>query len=571
MSKGSKVDDKLLFADEEPLKIPTSNSWKVLIVDDEPSVHDVTKLTLHRFSYQKRGVEFISAYSKKEAQELLEKESFAVAFVDVMMESDKAGLELVDFIRRDIEDDRVRIIIRTGQAGMAPERFVIDNYDINDYKEKTDLSADHLYTTLRTALSHYQQIEELAHKNALLYKQMNYDPLTGLPNRNKLYELLEASVVSSLFMINIDSFGMVNSAYGFELGDIVLKSFAQQMQTLLMDKETFYHLEADTFALHVTHNDKQRLQGLQDDLVSFSNRFSCFQDGISVRLTFSMGVVLYDQENLIQKADMALKEARSVSRNRMQVYNDDMKVIHLMHENREWTRLLNRALENDQLIPYFQPIMNVHTQKIEKYEALVRMQVKDAIISPFEFLSAARYGGLLHEITKVMLEKTAKAFASNSFNFSINVTDQDFKEENFFDFVKETLEKYSIDPKRVIFELLEERSLGAVSQIKDVINKLHKLGCKISIDDFGVECSNYAQLVTHNLESIKIDGSFIKDLNDSVSCHRVVDAIIYFAKSMNVKTVAEFVHSKEVYDKVVALGIDYTQGYYIGEPKPKIG
>lgn len=564
------MNDALFFLEEEPAEVFASVPWRVLIVDDEPSVHDVTKLALHRFMYQQREIEFVSAYSKKEAQEILGKEKFAVAFIDVIMENDEAGLELVEFIRKKLKDEMIRIIIRTGQPGTAPQRFVIDNYDINDYKEKTELSAENLYTTLRTALSQYQQIEELALKNTMLYMQMSYDSLTGLPNRNKLNEVLSEPIISSLFMINIDSFGLVNSAYGFEFGDAILKTFVIQFQSLLIDRETFYHLEADTFALHVRHKDKGRLQRLQEDLIRFSNKFACSQEGISVRLTFSMGVVIDDQTNLIQKADMALKEARSVSRNRMQIYKDNMQVAHMMHENREWTKLLNKALEEDRLIPYFQPIMNVQTQVIEKYEALVRMQIKDSIVSPFEFLSAARYGGLLHEITKVMLEKTAKIFASNNLSFSINVTDQDFKEDNFFNFVKETLRKYSIDPRRVVFELLEEKSLDSVPQAKDVIVKIQKLGCRISIDDFGVECSNYAQLITHDLESIKIDGSFIRNLDSSASCHRVVDAIIYFAKSMNVKTVAEFVHSKEVYDKVIALGVDYVQGYYIGEPNPEI-
>jgi EAL domain-containing protein (putative c-di-GMP-specific phosphodiesterase class I) len=103
-----------------------------------------------------------------------------------------------------------------------------------------------------------------------------------------------------------------------------------------------------------------------------------------------------------------------------------------------------------------------------------------------------------------------------------------------------------------------------------MIRQLLDMGCLIAIDDFGVECSNYAQLITHELDSIKIDGSFIKDLDTSSDCHRVVDAIIYFSKSMNVPTVAEFVHSQSVYDKAIALGVDYVQGYYIAEPKPYI-
>ncbi len=564
------MGDALLFAAENTEEKELQQPWRVLIVDDESSVHDVTKLALHRFTFKDRHLEFVSAFSKKEAQEILKTQDFAVAFIDVIMESDDAGLELVDFIRKELHNHNIRLIIRTGQPGMAPERFVIDNYDINDYKEKTELTSDRLYTTLRTALSQYQQIMELAEKNKLLYHRMSYDDLTGLPNRNKLNEALDTPHPSSLYMINIDSFGQVNGAYGFEFGDFVLKSFAIDLQKILMDDENFYHLEADTFALHVEHKDKMRRRQLTKELMDFSQRFIVETEGVSVRLSFSMGIVDNEQSNMIQKADMALKEARSISRNRIQVYHDDMSVLQFMHENREWTKLLNGALEKDQLLAYFQPIYNVQTEKIEKYEALVRMNVNGSIISPIEFLSAARYGGLLHEITKVILEKTAKAFADNEYKFSINVTDQDFKEDKFVEYVKSVLRKYSIDPKRVIFELLEEKSLNAVPKARQIIASLQELGCSIAIDDFGVECSNYAQLLTHDLDSIKIDGSFIKDLDKSATCHRIVDAIIYFAKSMDVDTVAEFVHSKEVYDKVIALGVNYVQGYYIGEPSPEI-
>ena len=139
------MNDELFFLDEAPSEELVSIPWKILIVDDESSVHDVTKLALHRFVYQKRGVEFVSAYSKKEAQKLLEKEKFAVAFVDVIMENDEAGLELVDYIRKNLEDDTIRIIIRTGQAGAAPERFVIDNYDIN-VSQHTEIVYEQLIT-----------------------------------------------------------------------------------------------------------------------------------------------------------------------------------------------------------------------------------------------------------------------------------------------------------------------------------------------------------------------------------------------------------------------------------------
>lgn len=561
------MDDELFFAAEVETKLDIVEPWEILIVDDEVSVHEVTQLALHRFEYLDRPLAFTCAYSKKEAIKILQNKTFAVAFIDVIMETEEAGLELVNIIRKDIGNDAIRLIIRTGQPGSAPERFIIDNYDINDYKEKTELTSDRLYTSLRTALAQYAQLLALAHSNKLLYHRMSYDTLTGAPNRNKLNEDLEQSLLSSLFMINIDSFSSVNDAYGFNIGDTVLKKLTVQLQKLLLNGEVLYHLEADTFAIHIVHKDRMRVKLLLEEVTELSHHFHFHEDGISVRLSFSMGIVMNDQSEMIAKADLALKQARSISRHRTQLYSDSMSIIGKMHENREWTRFLNKAFEEDGLKPYFQPILNVKTQKIEKYEALVRMDINGSIVSPLEFLPAARYAGLLHEITKVMIEKTAKIFANNSYKFSINVTDQDFKEESFVPFVKNVLRKYKIEPSRVVFELLEEKSLKDMPQATSAIKELQKLGCHISIDDFGVECSNYAQLMTHELESIKIDGSFVKNLDNSETCLKVVDAIIYFAKSMNVKTVAEFVHSEAVYDKAVALGVDYVQGYYIGRPE----
>ena len=154
-------DDDLLFEDddvEEELSHSTDR-WKLLIVDDEPSVHDVTKLALEDFTYGGKALDIIQAYSGKEAKQIMQEHNdVAVVLLDVVMESDHAGLDVVKYIREELHNPFSRIVLRTGQPGQAPERQVILDYDINDYKEKTELTSKKLFTTLVTALRAYRHL-----------------------------------------------------------------------------------------------------------------------------------------------------------------------------------------------------------------------------------------------------------------------------------------------------------------------------------------------------------------------------------------------------------------------------
>ncbi len=166
------VDDFLFAGDTpEPKLERLGGSWKVLIVDDEPEVHAVTKLALSDFNFQDKKLEFISAYSGKEAKDIMSEENdIAIVLLDVVMETDDAGLKVAEFIRSEMKNDRVRIILRTGQPGQAPEKQVIINYDINDYKSKTELTAQKLFTVVMSGLRSYRDIKSLETSQAGLKK-----------------------------------------------------------------------------------------------------------------------------------------------------------------------------------------------------------------------------------------------------------------------------------------------------------------------------------------------------------------------------------------------------------------
>ena len=169
------MSDEFLFAAEpEPVHSVSNGSWKVLIVDDEPEVHAVTRLALNDFSFQQKRLEFISAYSGEEAQKILATQpDIAVVLLDVVMETDDAGLKVASYIRETLGNHFVRIILRTGQPGQAPERQVIVNYDINDYKSKTELTAQKLFTVMMSSLRSYRDIISLEQSRQGLEKIIN--------------------------------------------------------------------------------------------------------------------------------------------------------------------------------------------------------------------------------------------------------------------------------------------------------------------------------------------------------------------------------------------------------------
>ncbi len=179
-------DDILVFAEEKDLSEEKKKGiWNILIVDDEPQVHQVTRMVLRDLEYNNKKLNFISAFSAAEARVILSKNNdISLALLDVVMEKDSSGLELVEYIREDLNDQRIRIILRTGQPGFAPEKEVIINYDINDYKEKTELSAQKLFTSIISALRNYEYINEISVLNNVL-EQRVADRVSDLNKTNK--------------------------------------------------------------------------------------------------------------------------------------------------------------------------------------------------------------------------------------------------------------------------------------------------------------------------------------------------------------------------------------------------
>src|SRR5690606_19357952 len=224
--------------------------------------------------------------------------------------------------------------------------------------------------------------------------------------------------------------------------------------------------------------------------------------------------------------------------------------------------------EEGRMVPFFQPILNLATNRIDKYECLVRMLDEQGNpISPMAFLPVARRIRLYRLITRSMIDQCLARFADSELHFSLNLACDDLLDEELNEYLLSRLQAPSL-ARRVIFEILESEGIENYQQVRRFIDRAKHLGCRIAIDDFGTGYSNFEHLLRLDVDLIKIDGSLIKRLDRDPTARALTEGIVRFARELGLQTVAEFVHSEALLQRGRELGIDFAQGSHIGMPAP---
>ena len=546
----------------------TTKVHKILIVDDDQSIHDITNIAIKGMEFSDFELQILSAHSAKEAKEILLHESdIALALVDVVMETPEAGLDLVNYIRNDLENNLIRLIIRTGQANDFPQMQVIQHYDINDFKEKTELTVERMYTTIRSSIKQYEQLLELRNKYEETYTQMTTNSLTMLPNRIKLVEDFSHYTDRTLILIDIVGFSAINDTNGYDVGDFVLKELGGFLSSMYGGRFGVYHLNNDLFAL-VTKTEVEDIVDTVEMIKNDISKLHLVTDNFNKTLETRIGVAYQTDDDVMRKAELALKEARNTGRNQIKYYSNDLKVIHQIRDTNKWAPIISNALKNDGLIAYAQPIYEVEGERIDKYELLVRLKYEDTVYSPIHFLDAAKNSGYLYNIFEFMFEEGCRMAALTGNKYSVNIGDCEFQNVDLVGFMDSCIKKYDVNASLLSLEILEYNAITHSDDIKESIEAITDLGIEFIIDDFGVQCSNFAQAQFLPISTLKIDGSFIKNIHQSVDSQIIVKTIQTFAKEKGLKLIAEFVCDEKVYNKVKEMGICYVQGYHLGEPKP---
>lgn len=412
--------------------------------------------------------------------------------------------------------------------------------------------------------------KQLSDLQKQLVEQYYVDFLTSLPNLYKLRDDLENFSQSTLITLNIDNFKILNDFYGFIVGDFILESLAIRLKEHFNDKRV-YRIASDEFAILLEeelsfYEIKEYLVSL---IYSFDHlEFSYASTKIYVDVTFASSASK-SRENIFSKVSMAMKYAKE-ERQKFWIYEDSMSIGDEYESNLKFAIKVRNALNNNGLIPYFQPIIDNTTDKIVKYEALSRLIDSNGIVySPERFIPVAKTIKVYDKVTKMVIDKTFETFSQSQKEFSINLSFEDIINPNIYDFILTRLKNHEL-ASQVTFELLESERVKDFKKVVRFFNEIKRYGAKVAIDDFGSGFSNFSYMIKLKPDFIKIDGSLIQELDTNKNAQIVVETIVDFAKKLNIKTVAEYVHSSTVLSAVKMMNIDYSQGFYIDKPKPQI-
>ena len=413
------------------------------------------------------------------------------------------------------------------------------------------------------------EITDLVLKTEKLNRILREDYLTEIGSRYKLIEDISNKENLSISILDIKNFSDVNDFFGYKIGDYILKLVAKRIEELVIKKPKYgiYRLTSDVFAILASNESKidfiKNIKEISKIISSKAVRAKGREIFVSLNYSFSFE----PKNSLLETANVMRKYTKS-NPNQI-IYDRSLEIEKDYEKNIFWTLKIKKALENNDIIPYYQAIYNLQTNKIEKYEALMRLNDSGKIVSPFFFLDIAKKSGQYLQLTKRMIDSSFEYFKDKDFEFSINFAFQDIANEEISNYVIEKIKELNIG-NRVVFEIVESEEIDDFNLINGFFSTIRKLGCKITIDDFGSGYSNFEYLIKLDADYIKIDGSLIKDVLVSKGNENIITMIINFAKDQGFKTIAEFVSSKEILEKVKYLGVDYVQGYYIHEPSDKI-
>jgi EAL domain-containing protein (putative c-di-GMP-specific phosphodiesterase class I)/PleD family two-component response regulator len=550
--------------------IYNAKNLTILFVEDDVS----TRKELTDFL----GTFFPRIISAKDGQEAWEKfndNKIDLVVTDITLPQ-MSGLELLSLIRA--RNSNIPLLILSAHTEskyfLESIKYGVDGYLVKpfDLEQFLTVVSKVVYRLdmEQKFLEYNQNLERMVERKTYeLEHKYLYDQRTGLPNSIMLKNDLIAKEEGYMILLDISHFSVLNKEYGKDFANEVIKNTAKKLATNVISNSKLYKVESDRFAYIVDVASEEEVAFYCNQIIAFFDNDNIFVDDVEIHISFCIGADKIREEvsETLVNCEYALDKAKEYGSRHYEIYNEEDLDFVDKREAVKWLRLTRELIDNDGIEPYYQPIKDTSTNRVVKYEVLARGVYNGEVTDPLYFLRSAEKLGLLTTITRTIIKKSFAQMQNNAIEFSINLTEKDLIDDSFLIYLQNHAQEYGIDPSRVTFEILENITVVKNAElIKEQLSRLRAMGFKMAVDDFGVENSNLSRFLDMHFDFIKIDGVFIKDLLANEKNIKITKAIVSLAKSLKMKTIAEYVTDEATYKKVKELGVDMAQGFYIGKP-----
>jgi len=431
-----------------------------------------------------------------------------------------------------------------------------------------------------------------------LFRQLSYqaahDATTGLINRGEFENQLVAAlrrirddrdVVHAVLYIDLDQFKVVNDTFGHSAGDELLRRITKVIQSNVRSSDIVARLGGNEFGILLEACDQARAMEVAEALRLAVEQFRFSWQDAHASVRCSIGVVMMTHENasataVMSHADVACYSAKDMGRNRVRLYQDSDASTR--HEEMKWVARITRAIEDDRLELYYQPIVGVGAASSESegrardhYELLLRMRDEYGnIVEPGQFIPAAERYNMMSMLDRWVVRTALADLADRTddgeparYTLAINLSGTSLSEDRFLDFVRDELKRHRLPVGAICFEITETAAISNLSRVIHFMQALKRLGCLFSLDDFGSGLSSFTYLKNLPVDYLKIDGQFVSNIVDDQVDESMVSAIARVGEAMGIETIAERVETQAVLDRLGELGVAYAQGFYIARPE----
>jgi len=457
--------------------------------------------------------------------------------------------------------------------------------DISWVHTRLNPTADGPITLLAVGLD----ISERKQNEARLIYLADHDPLTGCFNRRRfvidMERMLLAAVDSSrrgcLLFIDLDRFKFLNDTSGHHAGDNLLLLVTEELRKLIRPYDILGRLGGDEFALGLLDCDENAAIITAEKINTALAALSHPALGIKHPISASIGIAMFPDggfsvRDLLVHADIAMYQAKDKGRNGWHIFSPTEKARERIHEWLVWEERIKRSMAEDTFELYFQPVMLLSDETISHFEVLLRLRLPDgSVATPVQMLDIAERSNLIRDLDQWVVRKAITYIAAlppvwDGTAFTINLSGVSIGNEILLEILKGLFETNTLDPRRIIFEITETAAVADLARAREFVMAVKSIGCCFALDDFGSGFSSFYYLKHFPVDYVKIDGSFIFNLADSLDDQILVRAMIDIAKAYNKKSVAEFVENENTLNLLRHYGADFVQGYYIGKPASQL-